>query len=80
MIIFLFIQIVHWMGILWLVHFSFFRLKPLKSMKLEHPLIPMVMRNCVVLNVANKDIIFCCVPSHTGIRGNEMPTLLPSLI
>ena len=23
------------------------------------------------LNVDNKDIIFCWVPSHTGIRGNE---------
>ena len=36
-------------------------------MKLEHPLI----RKCVFLNIANKDIIFCWVPSHVGISGNE---------
>ena len=23
------------------------------------------------LNIANKDVIFCWVPSHVGIRGNE---------
>ena len=35
-------------------------------------------------NFANKDIIFCWVPSHVGIRGNEKAmkrqTLLPSLL
>ena len=40
-------------------------------MKLEHPLIGMVIRKCVFLNLANKDIIFCWIPSHTRIRGNE---------
>ena len=40
-------------------------------MKLEHPLIGMVMQTCVVLNVANKDIIFGWVPSHIGIRGSD---------
>ena len=40
-------------------------------MKLEHPLTGMVTRKCVFLNIANKDIIFCWVPSHVGIRGNE---------
>ena len=40
-------------------------------MKLEHPLIGMVIRTCVFLNIANKDIIFCWVPSHVSIRGNE---------
>ena len=40
-------------------------------MKLEHPLIGMVIRKCVFLNIANKDIIFCWVPNHVGIRGNE---------
>ena len=39
--------------------------------KLEHPLIRMVIRKCVVLNIANKNIIYCSVPSHFGIRGNE---------
>ena len=40
-------------------------------MKLEHPLIGMVIRKCVFLNIANKDIILCWVPSNVGIRGNE---------
>ena len=38
---------------------------------LEHPLIGMVIRKCVFLKIANKDIILCSVPSHVGIRGNE---------
>ena len=46
-------------------------LQALLYMKLEHPLIGMVIRKCVFLNIANKDIIFCCIPSHVGIRGNE---------
>ena len=40
-------------------------------MKLEHPLIGMVIRKCVFFNYSNKDIILCWVPSHIGIRGNE---------
>ena len=44
-------------------------------MKLEHPLIGIVIRKCVFLNIANKDIIFCWVPSHVGIRGNEKTDL-----
>ena len=40
-------------------------------MKLEHPLIGMEILKCVFLNIANKDIIFCWVPSHVGINGNE---------
>ena len=31
----------------------------------------MVIRKSVFLNIANKDIIFCWVPSHVGIRSNE---------
>ena len=46
-------------------------LHALHHMKLEHPLIGMVIRKCVFLNIAKKDIVFCWVPSHTGIRGNE---------
>ena len=38
---------------------------------LEHPLIGMVIRKCVFLNFANKDILFRWVPKHIGIRGNE---------
>ena len=46
-------------------------LQALHYMKLEHPLIGMVIRKCVFLNIAKKDIAFCWVPSHTGIKGNE---------
>ena len=46
-------------------------LQALLYMKLEHPLIGMVIRKSVFLNIVNKDIIFCWVPSHVGIRGNE---------
>ena len=50
---------------------SFSCLQALQSMKLEHPLIEMVIRKCVFLNFAKKDIILCWVPSRIGIRGNE---------
>ena len=40
-------------------------------MKLENPLIGMVIRKCVFLNIAKKDIVYCWVPSHTGIKDNE---------
>ena len=43
----------------------------LQSMKLEHPLIGMVIRKCLFLKFDNKNIIFCWVPSHTGTGGNE---------
>ena len=46
-------------------------LQALLYMKLEQTLIGMVIRKCVFLNIANTDIIFCWVPSHVGIRGNE---------
>ena len=46
-------------------------LQALHHMKLEHPLIGMVIRKCVFLNTDKKDIVFCWVPSHTGIKGNE---------
>ena len=46
-------------------------LQALLYMKLEHPLIGMAIRKCVFLNIANKDIIFCWVPSHVGIKSNE---------
>ena len=44
----------------------------LHHMKLEHPLIGMVIRKCVFLNIAKKDIgFFCWVPSNTDVKGNE---------
>ena len=46
-------------------------LQALLYMKLEQPLIGMVIRKYVSLNIATKNIILCWVPSHVGIRGNE---------
>ena len=46
-------------------------LHALHHTKLDHPLIGMVIRKCVFLNIAKKDIIFCWVPSHVGIKDNE---------
>ena len=43
----------------------------LHHMKLEHSLLGMVIRKCVFLNIAKKDIVFCWVPSHSGIKVNE---------
>ena len=48
-------------------------------MKLEHPLIGIVIRKCVFFNFANKNIIICWVPSRIGIRGNEK-VLLSSVL
>ena len=48
-------------------------LQALLYMKLEHPLIGMVIPKCVFLSIANKNIILCWVPSHVDIRGNEKP-------
>ena len=50
-------------------------LQALHHMKLEHHLIGMVIRKCVFLNIAKKDIVFFGVPSHTGIKGNEKADL-----
>ena len=46
-------------------------LQAMLYMKLEHPLIGIVIQKCFFLNNANKDIIIFCVPSHVGIRGNK---------
>ena len=45
-------------------------LQALLYMKLEDHLIGMVIRKCVFLNIANKNIL-CWVPSHVGIMGNK---------
>jgi len=49
-------------------------LQALHNMKLEHPLVGMVIRKCVFLS-SKKKIVFCWVPSHVGIRGNEKADL-----
>ena len=46
-------------------------LQALHHMKPEHPLIGIVIRKCVFLYIAKKDIVCCWVHSHTGIKGNE---------
>ena len=46
-------------------------LQALQYMKLGHSLIGMVIRKCVFFNFTNKDITFCWVPGHVGIRDNE---------
>ena len=43
----------------------------LQALQSLHPLIGMVIRKCFFLNFAKKYIMFCWVPSHIGIRGNE---------
>ena len=48
-------------------------LQALQHMKLEHPLIGMVIQKCVFLNIAKKDIVFCWVPSHTGKSDLDLP-------
>ena len=44
-------------------------LQALHRMKLEHPLIGMVIRKCVFFYFAKIDIILCWVSHHIGIRG-----------
>ena len=69
-ITFLFIQMVHGMEMMWLVLVCLLlkfgqSLKPWSKLKiLLHP-------NTLFLNLAKKDIVFCWVPSHNGIKGNE---------
>ena len=43
-------------------------------MKLEHPLIEMLLWRCAFLS-SNKKIVFCWVPSHVGIGGDEKAEL-----
>ena len=46
-------------------------IQALQSIKLEHPLIGMMIRKYVFLNCAKKYVIFVWVLSHIGIMGNE---------
>ena len=49
-------------------------------MNLEHPLIGMIIRKCVVFNFANKDIIFIGYPAILALEVMEMQTQLPSAL
>ena len=54
-------------------------LQALHHMKLEHPLIGMVIRKCFFLNVAKKDIVFVGYPAIVALRAMERQIQLPSL-
>ena len=45
-------------------------LQALKSQKLNNPIVSNILHMCHYLS-GHKDIIFCWVPSHIGIQGNE---------
>ena len=47
------------------------------NMKLDYPLIGLVMRKCVYLSSANEDVVFCWVPGLTAIMDNEKVDLAP---
>ena len=39
--------------------------------KMDHPTVPTIMRFLVFLHTVHKKVIFCLLPSHMGIAGNE---------
>ena len=54
-------------------------LHALQHMKLKHPLIEMVIRKCIVLNLASKDIYFFGYRTILVLGAMKRQTLLPSL-
>ena len=54
-------------------------LQALHHMKLEHPLIGMVIRKCVFFNIAKKDIVFVGYPAILALRATKRRIQLPSL-
>ena len=50
-------------------------LQALKSQKLNNPIVSNILHMCHYLS-GHKDIIFCWVPSHIGIQGNERADVL----
>ena len=50
-------------------------LQALKSQKLNNPIISNILHMCHYLS-GQKDIVFCWVPSHIGIQGNERANVL----
>ena len=55
-------------------------IQALQYMKLEHPLIGMVIRKCLLKDFANKDIIFVRYPAILALKVTKRMTLLPSLL
>ena len=53
-------------------------LQALKSQKLNNPIVSNILHMCHYLS-GHKDIIFCWVPSHIGIQGNERADVWPRL-
>ena len=51
----------------------------LHQMKLEHPLIGMVIRKCVFLNIAKKTLFFVGYPAILALRAMKRQIQLPSL-
>ena len=43
----------------------------LENKKLDNPLVVNLLHKLHLLSIAHKTIIFCWIPSHIGIRGNE---------
>ena len=39
--------------------------------KWDHPTVQIIMRSLVFLHTVHKTVIFCWLPSHMGISGNE---------
>ena len=50
-------------------------LQALKSKKLNNPIVSNILHMCHYLS-GHKDIVFCWVPSHIGIQGNERADVL----
>ena len=50
-------------------------LQVLKSQKLNNPIVSNILHMCHHLS-GHKDILFCWVPSHIGIQGNERADVL----
>ena len=50
-------------------------LQALKSQKLNNPIVSNIVHMCHYLS-GHKDIVFCWVPSHIGIQGNERADVL----
>ena len=47
-------------------------LKSLKDLHHRNPLIQQILKNIITFQFFSKEIIFCWLPSHINIRGNEL--------